>query len=131
MDKRYSKKRERIKECLKGTKEHPSAEWIYNTLKPEMPDLSLGTVYRNLNELRETGEIISVAVVLDKERFDATTEPHTHAICERCGKIIDVDDVTIPEELLEKAKTVTGFTVLSSKLQFIGLCEECKKKEKA
>ena len=70
MEKRFSRKRQSIIECLRSTKEHPSAEWIYNKLKPVYPDLSLATVYRNLKELKEDGAIRSVGVDADNERFE-------------------------------------------------------------
>lgn len=127
--KRYSKKRQAIIDCLKNTKEHPSAEWVYNRLKPEFPDLSLGTVYRNIKEFEDEGELCTVAVVAGKERFDARTDSHTHAVCAKCGKIIDVDEVKLPPELAEQVKKLTGFSVKSSNLQFTGLCSDCGKEE--
>ncbi len=126
MSKRYSKKRESILKCLKSTTEHPSAEKIYAELKPKHPDLSLGTVYRNLNMLVNEGSVCSVGVVNDKERFDARTEPHVHAICERCGKILDVEDISLPDEMLEAVQKSTGFALTYSRLQFMGLCADCK-----
>lgn len=129
--KRYSEKRQAIIDCLKSTKEHPSAEWIYSQLKSRYPDLSLGTVYRNLNELKREGEAVTVAVFDDKERYDAKTFPHTHAICEKCGKIIDVEDLTIPESYSDELKKLADFTVHFSKLQFVGLCSECSGKQNA
>lgn len=126
MKKRYSKKRQAIIECLKSTKEHPSAERIYNKLKPKYSDLSLGTVYRNLNELKADGDISSVCVALGKERFDGNPAPHTHAICRECGKIIDVEEISIPQEMLANAEKTTDFDIEYSKLQFIGICKDCK-----
>lgn len=129
--KRFSKKRESIKQCLADTKEHPSAEWVYNQLKPVYPDLSLGTVYRNLNQLAEDGEVRRVAVVQDKERFDARTEPHTHIICTRCGSVRDVDGAELPPELIDRVQALSGFKVSYSNLQFAGICEECRKEQEA
>lgn len=125
--KRYSKKRQGIVDCLKKTDEHPNAEWVYNKLKPLYPDLSLGTVYRNINELKKSGEICSLGVVLDKERFDGRTEPHSHAVCVKCGKIIDVDNFLLPDDTIEEIQKLTDFKIAYSQLQFIGLCEKCKK----
>ena len=68
---RHSRKRDAILQCIKESREHPSAEWIYTQLKPEHPDLSLGTVYRNLALFRESGEVVSVATVNGVERLDA------------------------------------------------------------
>lgn len=92
---KHSRKRDAILACLQGTKSHPSAEWIYAQLKPVIPDLSLGTVYRNLAEFRRSGQIISVATVDGTERFDADTHPHTHFICRTCGAVIDLGEVAI------------------------------------
>ena len=68
---RHSKKREAILAALRGTTRHPSAEWLYRQLKPQHPDLSLGTVYRNLAFFQERGLVQSVGVVQGQERFDA------------------------------------------------------------
>lgn len=128
MTKRYSKKRESILECLRGTKVHPDAQWVYEQLKPTYPDLSLGTVYRNLGELCREGRIVSVATVSDRERFDACLQPHAHAICAGCGKILDVEELDLPDEFVERVQSKTGFSVSYSRLQFVGFCEECRKK---
>ena len=73
-----SRKREAMLAALRATTEHPTAEMLYNTLKPEYPELSLGTVYRNLSVLAEEGLVVSVAHVNGQERYDARVEPHTH-----------------------------------------------------
>ncbi len=90
-NRKHSRKREAILGALRSTKTHPSAEWIYAQLKPLYPDLSLGTVYRNLSLFREEGRIISVGTVNGQERFDADTSPHAHFVCDRCGAVIDMD----------------------------------------
>lgn len=127
MNKRYSKKREAIINCLKSTTEHPTAEWVYEKLKPEYPDLSLGTVYRNLKELTSNGEIIIVACVDGKERFDARTKEHAHVICEKCGKVADVFGIDIGNDVKFRVETESGFSVKYANLQFSGLCGDCKK----
>ena len=76
-----SKKRDAILSCLCSTDTHPSAEWIYHRLKPQIPDLSLATVYRNLALFKREGRIVSVGIVQNLERFDANTQPHAHFIC--------------------------------------------------
>ena len=98
---RQSKKRDAIRETLLASYDHPSAEEIYRRLKPDIPDLSLGTVYRNLALFREEGKAMSVATVAGQERFDGRTHPHAHFICEKCGRVDDVDAVfnyEVPEE---------------------------------
>jgi len=124
---RYSKNREAILNCLRGTHTHPTAEWIYLQLKEKNPNLSLATVYRNLTALKESGEIRSVGVVGGQERFDALTYQHPHAVCSRCGAVIDVQQVAFPPELIAKVQAETGYTVMETVLQFNGLCAACAK----
>ena len=126
---RYSKNREAILACLRGTKSHPTADWIYAQLKPDYPDLSLATVYRNLAALKDSGAIRSVGIVNGQERFDAVTGPHPHAVCSRCGAIIDLSGVPVPRELIDAVQAETGFAVSEAVLQFTGLCPECREKE--
>ena len=92
---RSSATRNSIYSYLCGTKEHPSAEMIYNDLKADIPNLSLGTVYRNLKQLEEIGRVIRVTKVNNYERYDANCEDHVHFVCERCGRVIDIMDADI------------------------------------
>ena len=92
---RHSDVRDKIYEYLCGTKAHPSANMIYNDLKPSIPKLSLGTVYTNLKLFEELGQVIRVANVKGFERYDADTSEHVHFVCEECGAVIDVDDANI------------------------------------
>lgn len=87
----FSKKREAIFRSICSTDTHPTAEWVYNQLKPEFPDLSLGTVYRNISMFKERGMVISVGTVNGQERFDGNVKPHPHFICTKCGAVIDVN----------------------------------------
>ncbi len=92
---RSSATRNSIYAYLCGTKEHPSAEMIYNDLKADIPNLSLGTVYRNLKQLEEIGRVIRVTKVNNYERYDANCEDHVHFVCDRCGRVIDIMDADI------------------------------------
>ena len=87
---RYSRKREAILNAIQSTDCHPSAEWVYQTLKPTHPDLSLGTVYRNLVLFQQQGLIQSIGVVKGQERFDGCIAPHSHLICTCCGAVMDL-----------------------------------------
>lgn len=98
--KRHSKKRDAILTCLRQTKSHPTAEWIYQKLKPEYPNLSLGTVYRNLSEFKREGVIATVGVVDGLERFDGDTSAHSHLICRECGAVVDVNTAEVSDQLL-------------------------------
>ena len=126
---KHSRKRDAILDCLRTTRCHPSADWIFGQLKPQIPDLSLGTVYRNLAMFKQEGTIISVGVVDGLERFDYNVTPHSHLVCCRCGSVVDVDDLEFPRELLQLAEEETGGRVEGWNLQFTGLCQACKEKE--
>ena len=122
---RHSKKREAILEAIRSTNCHPSAEWVYQTLKPTHPDLSLGTVYRNLIFFQQRGDIQSVGVVKGQERFDAVTEPHSHFVCECCGSVMDLPKITLGADLDQSVSRQYGLAVSRHELTFHGLCPTC------
>ena len=123
---KFSRKREAILQCVRGTTCHPAAEWVYARLKPEIPDLSLGTVYRNLAMFKQEGDIISVGTVGGLERFDGNTTPHAHFICTRCCGVYDVPQEPLPEPFLASAAQATGGEIRSYQLSYYGVCENCK-----
>ena len=122
---KHSKKRDAILEIMRSTTEHPSAEWIYSQLKPMYPDLSLGTVYRNLTRFREEGVIVSVGTVNGQERFDATVEPHTHFICKCCGAVLDFHGLRLDDDLDHRAEEEFGMKIDQHELTFHGTCSKC------
>ncbi len=118
---RFSFQRERIYEAVYESKAHPSAEMVYDRLKPGMPHLSLGTVYRNLRQMARDGRLMELdgPVV----RFDANTEPHTHLRCACCGAL---SDMTLPyDPELDTKAGQEGYTVLHHSLLFMGICPAC------
>lgn len=119
------RKRNAILAYLRQTDEHPSAEMVFNQLKPEYPDLSLGTVYRNLAMFKDKGEIMSVGTVNGVERFDGNTMPHVHFICTDCDAIADLPQIAVPEELNQQVKTQTGGFIDTCQLTFVGRCSRC------
>lgn len=124
---RTSKKRQAIYDALCATDAHPSAEQLYASLKPQIPDLSLGTVYRNLGVLLSDGLIISVGNVNGEERYDARTENHIHFICEKCSSVLDVwVDSPAPLDYSD-VEAFTGGRVKNHSLSYSGLCENCSK----
>ncbi|MCQ2387145.1 MAG: transcriptional repressor [Clostridia bacterium] len=127
---RFSKKRQAIIDCLKNTKTHPTAEWIYNELKPKFKDLSLATVYRNLKELKQSGDILSVGTILNKERFDGTVLPHSHAICSKCGKVFDVENIELDSETKKRIQKKYKFKIDYSNIHYVGICKECENRLK-
>ncbi|MBR4058036.1 MAG: transcriptional repressor [Oscillospiraceae bacterium] len=127
---RHSAKRDAILSALRETTCHPSAEWVYLRLKPEHPDLSLGTVYRNLALFRRRGDICSVGTVDGQERFDANTGVHAHFICEKCSSVLDMDASLVPRESYSELTAQYGFSPRTHTLTFYGLCQDCVAQEK-
>ena len=87
-----SVQRDIVYDVLKSTKEHPTADTVYEMARVCAPNISKGTVYRNLNQLVDNGMAIKVPGIFEKDRFDADTSRHSHLICEKCGAVIDFDD---------------------------------------
>lgn len=119
------RKRNAILEYLRQTDEHPSAEMVYNNLKPQIPDISLATVYRNLSMFRQQGDIISVGNVGGVERFDGNTVPHVHFVCNGCYAVSDLHSMPVPEALSREAENMMGGQVNGCQLTFTGLCARC------
>mgnify|MGYP003940211317 CR=1 FL=1 len=126
---RQSKQRNRLLELLRSTDTHPTADWLYRQLKDEFPNLSLGTVYRNLATLIERGLVKKIHFGSTFDRFEANTQPHYHLICESCGKIFDFEMPATYNNLNEQAKQHTAFTIRHHKLEFFGVCQQCKAKK--
>jgi Fur family peroxide stress response transcriptional regulator len=124
---RKSKQRNRILELLRSTDSHPTADWLYQQLKKEFPNLSLGTVYRNLALLYEQGLVKKIHFGSTFDRFEANTRPHYHLICKSCGKIIDFE-MPIYNDLNNQVSKLTSFTIFHHKIEFFGICEDCRSK---
>jgi Fe2+ or Zn2+ uptake regulation protein len=124
MQYRRSRQRERILELLKATDSHPTADWIYAKLREEIPGLSLGTVYRNLNVLIEQGHIQKLPFGSTFDRFEAKIAPHYHLVCEKCGRVVDFE---MPEyaDINRKAEKMSSFKISQHRIDFFGLCEKC------
>jgi Fur family peroxide stress response transcriptional regulator len=123
---KHFRKRDAILDYLRQSKAHPSAETIYTDLKPQIPDLAMGTVYRNLTLFKQQGMVSSVATVSGVERFDANTAPHVHFICTDCDAVIDLHKMQVPESLSAAAAACCGGSVSGCQLSFTGLCQACK-----
>jgi Fur family peroxide stress response transcriptional regulator len=125
---KHSKKRDEILAVIRSTAVHPSARWVYEQLKPLIPALSLGTVYRNISLFREEGELVSLGVVKGEERFDGRVEAHPHFVCSRCGKVIDIPEV--PTETLWNIWAMgneRGLKIEPARTVFYGLCGDCRR----
>ena len=126
MQTKHFRKRDAILQCVKSTKVHPSADWVFAQLKPSIPDLSLGTVYRNLSLFRQQGLIASLGAVQGVERFDGNTDPHVHFICGDCGSVVDLEEMDLPESLAQQAQCCCGGRITGCSLTFTGSCSTCQ-----
>jgi Fe2+ or Zn2+ uptake regulation protein len=97
---------------------------IHEGLATEMPQLSLGTVYRNLEVLVEEGTVDEVVRAGGPARYDANVEPHHHFTCDGCGRIVDVD-VPVPPGFVKRLKGAHGLHARRVSISFYGLCSEC------
>lgn len=121
--KRYSQQREQIYETVCASKEHPTAQMVYDALRPSMPHLSLGTVYRNLQQMARDGRLMELDGPV--ARFDATIQPHTHLRCQICGRVADVE---LPYDAsLDRAFSMEGWNIFGHSLMFAGMCPVCAK----
>lgn len=121
---KYSRQRELILNTVMERPMHPSADDIYSRLKNENPNISLGTVYRNLNQLAEHGYIMRILIAGGCDRFDGRTDEHYHMICESCGQVTDVE-LNLLNNLDEQIEKETGFVVKKRDLILRGVCSQC------
>jgi len=125
---RKSIQRDTILRVVKNTSSHPGADWVYDQVRKEIPNISLGTVYRNLRLLAQAGEIKELDIPGGASRFDGSNTKHHHLVCEKCGRVFDLDeaiDLKMESRIFQK----TGFKVKRQYLKFIGLCSDCQKQE--
>lgn len=119
-----SRQRELLLAKLRGSDSHPTAAELFESLRPELPSLSLGTVYRNLKVLVAEGLIEAVASEHGAMRYDGNTHPHHHFICESCGAIQDLD-LRLPPELERRLRRRYRLRPHRAHIQFFGLCRPC------
>ena len=119
-----SLQREMIKQNLLSRYDHPTADMVYQSIREELPNISLGTVYRNLRFLVDQGDALSLKLGDGREHFDGHVEPHYHFICTKCGDVEDIfmDELNICEEA---AKHCSG-EIKGHSTYFYGLCKNFK-----
>lgn len=110
---------------VKSSREHPTADMVYAALKADNLSLSLGTVYRNLNLLAQMGQIHKIGMPEGSDRFDGRTDEHYHMLCQKCGRVYDVQLDTL-SELDGQIQSQTGFLVHSHDLIVRGVCRTCQ-----
>ncbi len=121
---RHSKQRDAILQALQSTKEHPTADWVYERVRQEIPNISLGTVYRNLAGLWKDGLICRMEVGDGIEHYDANFEPHYHLVCKACGRLLDLD-LPYDSALNSKVEKAVKAQIDHHNLLFHGTCGNC------
>ena len=122
---RKTKQKVAILRVLKATDRHPTAEWVYGRVRQEISNISLGTVYRDLNSLIKESEISELGLAGGKRRFDGTHQNHYHFRCQQCDCILDIAEPA-DEELNSRVAQKTSFDVFYHRLEFYGLCKDCQ-----
>ncbi len=122
---RMTKQRRLILEEVRKVKTHPTAHEVYEMVRKRLPRISMGTVYRNLDVLSASGEITKLKTSGSEYRFDANTNNHYHVRCVHCGRVDDIERVSIhvPEAQVQAS---VDYDIIGHRLEFIGICRECK-----
>ena len=123
---KYSRQREEIKSYLATRKDHPTADAVYMAMRERIPNISLGTVYRNLTMLVENGEILRLRVGDGVDHFDYDTSQHYHFICNECGSVIDLDMKSI-DSIIDVAGAGFDGQIAGHVTYFYGTCGNCCK----
>lgn len=126
---RLTTQRQIILEELSKVTSHPTANEVYDMVRKRLPRIGLGTVYRNLELLAESGVIMKLEVGGTQKRFDATIEAHYHIRCTSCGKVDDID-MEVKSKLNDMAAESCNYEILGHHIEFSGICEDCTGKEK-
>ncbi len=126
--KRNTVQRGVVLSAVNSLKNHPTAETVFQKISNEYPTISKGTVYRNLNQLANSGEISKIEVPSEADRFDHMTFPHYHTKCTECGEVFDVE-MDYLHGLENSIKNKNGFSFCEHTISFKGVCLECQTKK--
>ena len=124
---RLTTQRQIILEELGKVTSHPTANEVYDMVRKRLPRIGLGTVYRNLELMADTGVILKLEVGGTQKRFDATTEPHYHIRCSSCGRVDDVH-IEVQQQINQLAQSASNYEILGHHIEFTGICLDCQNK---
>ncbi len=127
---RLTTQRQIILEELGKVTSHPTANEVYDMVRKRLPRIGLGTVYRNLELMAESGIILKLEVGGTQKRFDATVESHYHVRCNSCGRVDDID-IPVQESINDMAAAATEYTILGHHIEFTGTCKVCAEQKTA
>lgn len=122
---RLTRQRLIILEELRSVKSHPTAGEVFDMVRRRLPRISLGTVYRNLEILAESGMIAKLELAETAKRFDGMAQNHYHVRCVSCGRVDDVPMAPLPA-VEQSAGNLSDYQILSHRLEFTGLCPLCR-----
>lgn len=125
---RLTTQRQIILEELGKVTSHPTANEVYDMVRKRLPRIGLGTVYRNLELMAESGIILKIEVGGTQKRFDATVEDHYHIRCSSCGKVDDID-IAVQSQINQAATACSNYKVLGHHIEFSGICEDCSQSQ--
>ncbi len=126
---RNTRQREAILRVVRRMSCHPTADEVYAEVRKEIPCISLGTVYRNLKVLADTGEVAPVGGGGTLHRYDGCTDNHYHFRCDLCGRVLDIEE-PVDTGLDRRVAAQTGLAIRCHALEFHGLCKECQTGER-
>lgn len=121
-----TRQREVVLQVIRGEQKHLTASEVFDKAKQHLPTISFATVYNSLRFLKEAGFIAEISFGSGASRFDSMTSRHDHAICVKCGKLVDME-IDLPEEIVNFAAEFSKFKLESVELTLRGLCPECTK----
>lgn len=121
---KYSRQREAILKLLKDRIDHPTADTLYEDVRKVIPNISLGTVYRNLAMLSKNGDILKISMADGSDRFDGNVMPHYHFTCNKCGAVSDIH-MPQAEELNKNAACYADGVIENHFIMFNGCCNAC------
>ena len=124
---RMTRQRRSILEELRKANNHPSADELFGRVRKQMPRISLGTVYRNLEILSELGEIQTIQMAGNLQRYDGVPENHYHIRCLNCDRLIDAP-VEVNHSLENAVQVHTDFRILGHQVEFTGICPDCRRR---
>lgn len=126
---RFTEQRAAVFRFLAGTDTHPSADDVFLGVRRELPGISLATVYKSLETLVGCGLAVKLTYSDGSARYDGRTDPHHHARCLACGKVVDIPGHLTDEELECLRGRAQGFTVTGYRLELCGFCPDCAPRE--
>ncbi len=120
---RFSKQRDLILNIVQGTRSHPTADWVYGEVRKEFPNVSLGTVYRNLGQLVDNKSLLAINID-GTIHYDAFLDDHQHFQCKTCNNIYDID-ISI-KDFVSQIESKTNHKIDGCQIHLVGICKDCQ-----